>query len=216
MSCTEGKTLVVKILWSTSMSISLERRCTWRKDKQRYEYKNIESLSAQFRRFNAQLKALGYDEAQVRVIARVDWKDSMRQPEWDEFYDLDDWAYGQIFVWDNNKENIFKIIPLSKAFVAKELWEMAYLSNGLMWDPARGHFNPSLDVAHQLANQVGGTGFSAAEMHLRLPLEEQSQLQQACSGTNRGESGKVGEDYGLTELFERASVFQGLSLSPEK
>ena len=61
-----NKTLVVKILWSTSMSISLERLCTWRKDKQRYEYKNVESHSAQFRRFNAQFKALGYDETLVR------------------------------------------------------------------------------------------------------------------------------------------------------
>jgi hypothetical protein len=50
------------------MSTPLERLCAWNEDVQTYEYRKMESHSAQFRRFNAKFKSLGYDENRIKLI----------------------------------------------------------------------------------------------------------------------------------------------------
>jgi hypothetical protein len=165
-----NKGLAVKIFWSTAMSTPLERLCTWNEDEQIYMYKKMESHSAQFRRFNAKCKSLGYDENRIKLVARVEWSDDMPQTNKDfcqEFWpsdglredgsddrtwnELNDWYEVQLWEWEQleHEKNVFEIDPISKSFIFKELWKSSYLTDGLMWDPVRGHFNPSSDLSHR-------------------------------------------------------------------
>jgi hypothetical protein len=155
--------LVVKLLWSTTMSIPLEQRCTWREDEKRYMHENIECHSAGFRRFITEFKSLGYDQQRIRVITRVAWKDEMPQSYGKGMKVSDDWD-GQLFDWDEHVKEVFRIDPVSKAFVAWDLWKGVCLSNGLMWDPIQGHFNPPLDLPCQLAGQPRNPKFSLEAM----------------------------------------------------
>jgi hypothetical protein len=77
--------------------------------------------------------------------------------------DEGDWDTPQIFEYDNYEEKIFKINPISKEFVGKELWEWAHLSYGLMWHPVRGHFNPSSIKPYPSTSEAAGRPWFLAE-----------------------------------------------------
>jgi hypothetical protein len=67
--------LVVKLLWTTSVSIPVQRETVWVEEEEHWGCGEFMSHVEGFRSFREWFRTWGYNEDRVRLISRLQWKD---------------------------------------------------------------------------------------------------------------------------------------------
>jgi hypothetical protein len=124
-----SKTIVVKVLWTTSLSMPLESSCTWQYDQgDGYSGWGCDNLLSELDDpvlFEEWFRSWGYCD-RVRLITRVQWQD--------EWPDEINWEGVEIARYCDSEDKMFKIDPISKKMIWNDEKTVVRMPDGLVWE----------------------------------------------------------------------------------